>query len=358
MQTNHERRQTTAIWKGGAMDKNTNGPFKQGQTPETEKQPSGRAETYVDWQAAALHDGGQEPEVTAVSGDEAQTQKTEINIVEIEKEPEKKRAKRKAGEQADAVNTSGKISFAAGLNFYKLFWIFFIGSFIGVVLEVIFCLLVDHRYESRSGVIYGPFNPVYGFGAVVITLALYWLRNKRDVWVFICGGIIGAAFEYVCSWYQETFLGTVSWDYSGSFLNIGGRTNLMYALFWGLLSIGWLKFIYPFMSRMIEKIPNWLGRGLTWVLVIFMALNCLISAAAVNRMSARYEGVPARSGFDMFLDQAYPDEFLTQIYTHMAYSDGTGTDQKVKEKASEDGKKDASASSETTPVSSAVNKAR
>ncbi len=255
----------------------------------------------------------------------------EINIIGIEKQEKKKYAKMKAANKKEKMPGGDNTSFAYGLNFYKLFWIFFIGSFIGVVVEVIFCLIVDHRYESRSGLIYGPFNPVYGFGAVVITMALYWLRNKRDIWVFICGGLLGAAFEYVCSWYQETFLGTVSWDYSDSFMNINGRTNLMYALFWGLLSIAWLKFIYPFMSKLIEKIPNKIGKGRTWVLVIFMALNCLISAAAVNRMSARHEGVPARSSFDVFLDKTYPDEFLTKIYTHMAYSDGTGTEEKLEQ---------------------------
>lgn len=261
----------------------------------------------------------------------------EINIIGLKKQEKKKKfAKMKARNKIEAKSEEEKKSFAYGLNFYKLFWIFFIGSFIGVVVEVLFCLLVDHRFESRSGVIYGPFNPVYGFGAVVITMALYWLRNKRDIWVFICGGILGAAFEYVCSWYQETFLGTVSWDYSNTFMNINGRTNLMYALFWGLLSIAWLKFIYPFMSKLIEKIPNKIGKGFTWVLVIFMAFNCLISAAAVNRMSARHEGVPARSRFDVFLDKTYPDEYLTKIYTHMAYSDGMGTDEQLKAEKDKD----------------------
>ena len=233
-------------------------------------------------------------------------------------------------DKKEPVQTGKKESFAKGLNFYKLFWVFFIGAFIGVVVEVIFCLIVDHHYESRKGVIYGPFNPVYGFGAVLMTMALYWLRKRNSVWIFVCGAILGAAFEYICSWYQETFLGTVSWDYSDMIGNIGGRTSLLYALFWGTLAIAWMKLIYPFLSRLIEKIPNRIGKALTWVLAIFMAFNCLISAAAVNRMSARHEGVEARSAFDVFLDETYPDEFLTQIYTHMAYSDGTQTDAKLK----------------------------
>ena len=59
-------------------------------------------------------------------------------------------------------------SFAQGLNFYKLFWVFFIGCFIGVILEVLTCMVTLHKIESRNGLIYGPFNPVYGFGAVVM----------------------------------------------------------------------------------------------------------------------------------------------------------------------------------------------
>ena len=63
----------------------------------------------------------------------------------------------------DSFKTNKK-SFATGIGFYKLFWVFFIGCFVGVVIEVLFCIFVtEHRYESRQGLIYGPFNPVYGF---------------------------------------------------------------------------------------------------------------------------------------------------------------------------------------------------
>src|SRR5574344_779461 len=44
-------------------------------------------------------------------------------------------------------------SFAGGLNFYKLFCVFFIGCFIGVVVEVIFCFAVEQKFESRQGLI-------------------------------------------------------------------------------------------------------------------------------------------------------------------------------------------------------------
>lgn len=218
-------------------------------------------------------------------------------------------------------------SFASGLNFYKLVWIFFIGSFLGVVCEVLFCLLIDHRFESRQGVIYGPFNPVYGVGVVLITLCLYWLRNKRDFWTFLCGSILGAVSEYVCSWFQETFIGTVSWDYSDMWGNINGRTCLLYAGIWGFLAMLWMKFLYPLFSKLIEAIPNKIGYPLTWILLIAMLVNILISSLAVNRMTARYQGVEPQNAVDEFLDDAYPDEYLIKIYRHMQYAaDGSDTD--------------------------------
>lgn len=41
------------------------------------------------------------------------------------------------------------------MTFYKLFWVFFIGCFAGVVLETIYCLIQRGHYESRVGLIYG-----------------------------------------------------------------------------------------------------------------------------------------------------------------------------------------------------------
>ena len=82
----------------------------------------------------------------------------------------------------DSFKTNKK-SFATGIGFYKLFWVFFIGCFVGVVIEVLFCIFVtEHRYESRQGLIYGPFNPVYGFGAVAMTLVLYLFRKNWYRW--------------------------------------------------------------------------------------------------------------------------------------------------------------------------------
>lgn len=68
-------------------------------------------------------------------------------------------------------------SFASGLNFYKLVWVFAISCIIGFVLETLFCLVTKGYIESRQGMLYGPFNQVYGFGAVLMVLLLHRLTK-------------------------------------------------------------------------------------------------------------------------------------------------------------------------------------
>lgn len=68
---------------------------------------------------------------------------------------------------------SGVKSFASGLNFYKLFWVFFISSVICYIVETIFCFVTQGYSGSLQGLIYGPFSQIYGFGAVIIKLYLY-----------------------------------------------------------------------------------------------------------------------------------------------------------------------------------------
>lgn len=189
------------------------------------------------------------------------------------------------------------------------------------MIETIFCFIASGRLSQRTGLVWGPFNLIYGFGAVLLTISLQRLRGKNDRYIFVGGAIIGGAFEYFCSWLQETVTGTVSWDYSGMPFNLNGRINLLYCIFWGVLALVWVKEIYPRISGWIEQnVSRTYGVALTWVLVLFMLLNSLVSGAAVLRMAQRYEGVPATSAWQQLMDRYYPDEKLARIYPSMVHT--------------------------------------
>lgn len=211
--------------------------------------------------------------------------------------------------------------FAQGLTFYKLFWVFFIGCFAGVVIETIYCIIQRGHYESRVGLIYGPFNLVYGFGALFLSLALYRFRNRGRVFSFVGGFVVGSVIEYACSWFQEFFFGSTSWDYSRMPFNLNGRICLLYSMFWGVLGILWIKDIYPRMAKWILKIPNRLGKALTWVLLVFMIFNSAMTGLTALRWSQRREGIPAHNALEEYFDEHYPDERMQKIFANAVFTE-------------------------------------
>lgn len=210
--------------------------------------------------------------------------------------------------------------FAHGVGFVKLFWIFMIGNVIGFIVETLWCVLPPpHNFELRVSVLYGPFVLVYGFGAVLLTLLLRRFHSKSSFVIFLISAVIGGAFEYLCSLIQELLFGSVSWDYSGSIMSVGGRTNILFSFFWGLLGMLWIKDIYPRISLRIEKFPRKAGNIITVIAVILMALDIVLSAAAVSRQGKRLQDLPASNAIEAFLDKHYDDEFLAKRYVNMKF---------------------------------------
>lgn len=177
--------------------------------------------------------------------------------------------------------------FAKGCGFYKLFSLFLIGAFLGDITETVFCLITTGRLMSRSSVVYGPFSIVWGLGCGLLTAVLYRIREKSDSYIFVAGTLLGGAYEYICSVFTELVFGTVFWDYSGFRFNLGGRINLLYCFFWGIAAVVWMKLLYPRLSALIEKLPRRTGTILCNILIVFMAVNCLISALALARYGER-----------------------------------------------------------------------
>ncbi len=210
--------------------------------------------------------------------------------------------------------------FAQGINAYKLFWVFFLGSLLGVIVETAFCLLTRGHYENRVGVIWGPFNPVYGFGCVALTLGLYFLRFHRDLHILFFGAIIGSVVEYFCSWAQEQVFGSTSWDYSAAPYNINGRICLLYSLFWGILACYWIKNIFPLLNAWILRIPQRIGKALTWALCVLLCADMALSVWAVLRWTERGQGMPPRNAVERFFDARFGDDRMQMLFPNMTFT--------------------------------------
>ena len=151
--------------------------------------------------------------------------------------------------------------------------------------------------------------------AVLLTALLYKYRHKSDGYIFFVGTVAGGAYEYFCSVFTELVFGTVFWDYSKIPFNLGGRINLLYCFFWGIAAVVWLKVVYPRLSALIEKIPMRPGVIITWVLVVFMIFNMIVSSLAMARYVERNTVAdPGTGPLAQLLDERFPDERMERIY--------------------------------------------
>lgn len=195
--------------------------------------------------------------------------------------------------------------------------IFTVGSFWGYVVEMLWYGYKRGYFINRQGVIYGPFSPIYGFGAVLVSIALYKFVNLKPYIVITISGLLGASFEYMCAFLQEKIFGTYSWDYSGSILNINGRVDLKMTILWGIFGFLFIRCFYPLFGMFVVRFKQKNIRIVTWLITILMILNMGVSFLAAKRMADRRNGAEGKNPITDYLDENYPDDVLEEIFTNV-----------------------------------------
>ena len=152
----------------------------------------------------------------------------------------------------------------------QIFWYFIIFSILGLVIETLYSLITMGTIESRKGLIWGPFCPVYGVGAVILIVLLNKVEHKTRFKLFVYGFLIGSAVEYLLSYGLEAFYSTRFWDYTYTNMDINGRICVPYSIFWGILSVILIKDIKPFIDRKLERINNKISNKMEMILFVFL----------------------------------------------------------------------------------------
>ena len=88
---------------------------------------------------------------------------------------------------------------AMHMGWYQVVILFVVGSMAGLLLEEIWMLITAGLTESRVGLVWGPFSPLYGAGAVLLTLISYQLRRRHapNVVVFCISAVVGGLLEEI-----------------------------------------------------------------------------------------------------------------------------------------------------------------
>lgn len=211
--------------------------------------------------------------------------------------------------------------FAQGCSFYKIICLFFIGAFLGDIVETIFCRITAGVWMSRSSVVWGPFSIVWGLGIAGVTAILYRYTKRGEAFLFWLGTLLGGAFEYLCSVFTEVVFGKIFWDYSKIPFNLGGRINLLFCFFWGIAAVVWFKLLYPKLSNWIEKLPMRFGKIVTWCFIVFMLCNVAMSSLALLRYDERSRDIPAEKTWQTYMDEHYDDTKMEKIYPNAKKAD-------------------------------------
>lgn len=198
----------------------------------------------------------------------------------------------------------------------KIFFIFMIGSVIGYVVEMIVAFVQEGHFESRQGVLYGPFTPVYGIGILVFYMFFNRIKTREKKKIFLLAMLLGGIAEYLCSFLQEKIFGTISWDYSNWILNINGRTTLIHCTYWGIAGILYISYIEPILPK-LEALTRKNGtKILAGGMAILMFFNITISSLAAIRQKYRNENIEPQNKLEEFLDEKYPDEYMDKVFAN------------------------------------------
>lgn len=205
------------------------------------------------------------------------------------------------------------------LSPFFLFWALVLFSFFGYVVEMLFEIVMLGTYQSRQGLIYGPFSQIYGIGAVIGIVASRKYHHKNLAFIFLFCAVLGSVYEYCSSLFLEVVFGASAWNYSQSFLNIQGRTSPEFSFYWALTGTLIIKFLYPALCRFLRKIPSKKALAVTWIVFILITADVFLTVTALHRYSSRFHNIPAQTKFEAFLDKKYPDSFMKTVYPDMKF---------------------------------------
>ncbi len=146
---------------------------------------------------------------------------------------------------------------------------FFVYAFIGWVFEVIVILFQTMELENR-GFLWLPILPVYGFGALFISLIF---KNDDYPWFYVAivGGLVATLLELLTSYFLEYSFNISLWSYEGMKYNFEGRISLLTTLFFMIGSVLIVKVINPIVERKLRKFKY------NKKLEIILGLLCLIT---------------------------------------------------------------------------------
>lgn len=157
--------------------------------------------------------------------------------------------------------------------------LFFFYSAAGWFVESLYRSIGEKRVIN-SGFLTGPMCPIYGTGALVMTVFLYNPFKDNLLIVFLLGMVLCDLVEYITSVLMEILFHARWWDYTYEFMNIRGRICLKHTLYWGIVSVAFVKLLHPKIDSIVQ---NFDVKTVRIILIIIFVVFFLDVANSVRK---------------------------------------------------------------------------
>ena len=220
-----------------------------------------------------------------------------------------------------------------GIDIRVYFLLFIINSFIGWCMEVVGKLIQYKRFINR-GFLIGPYCPIYGTGAILITFLLKRYTNDPFV-LFIMAILLCGTLEYLTSYLMEKIYHARWWDYSQRKFNINGRVCLDTIIPFGLLGMFIMYISNPFLIKQIEKLPEMWLNILFWIILIIYLIDNIVSGKVITYLSSTTKKVGKELDNTEEITQKVKDILMNKSILHRRFINAYPKIQAVKVKFKE-----------------------
>ena len=163
------------------------------------------------------------------------------------------------------------------------FLLFISYDFLGWCMEV-GCKYVQFGKFINRGFLIGPYCPIYGWGAIAITLLLK--RYTYDPLVlFIMSTLVCSIIEYFTSYFMEKKYHARWWDYSNKKFNINGRICLETLIPFGILGLFIMYVTNPMLFNMYQSMSEIALHVTSITLFIIFIVDNIISSNIISSVN-------------------------------------------------------------------------
>ncbi|MGL4849792.1 MAG: putative ABC transporter permease [Clostridium sp.] len=210
---------------------------------------------------------------------------------------------------------------------------FTIYSFIGWIVECIYCAIIDKVWVNR-GFLNGPVCPVYGVGSICVVWGLSGFKNNIVV-LFLVAVVVTTIVEYITAVALEKMFNLKWWDYSTYKFNYKGRICLLNSVLFGLGSVVLVKFIQPFIKEFVEVAKIEYGIYLVIALTLIFVVDFVITLLSLINMKNVLERLCVIKDefklLEVTIEKFNESEFKKSFYKLKEKKDGKDVKGKIEE---------------------------